>query len=95
MDNTESPLRAPVRHSTFALAVVLVLAPLVRAEVPDRLRIDLPGPYPDWSAVEPVAPPDVREDASPTSSPRSTSPQPTRRMARGTPSSISGGSRTR
>ncbi len=65
MDNTESPLRSPVRHSTFALAVVLMLAPLGRAQVPDRLRIELPGPYAERSAVEPAATPDVREDANP------------------------------
>ena len=47
MDNTEWPLRAPALHSTFVLGVVLILAPLGRAQVPDRLRIDLPGPYPE------------------------------------------------
>ena len=64
MDNSEWPLRAPVRHSTFTLAVVLILAPLGRAQVPDRLRIDLPGPYPERSAVQSVTPSDARGDAS-------------------------------
>ena len=63
MDSTEWLL--PVRHSTSALAVVLVLAPLARAQVPDRLRIDLPGAYPERSAVEPVAPSDPRGGATP------------------------------
>lgn len=63
MDNTEWLMRSPVRHSTLALAVVLMLAPSARAQVPDRLRIDLPGPYPERSAVEPVAPSGPRGDA--------------------------------
>lgn len=65
MDNTERPLRVPAPHSTFVLGVVLILAPLGRAQVPERLRIDLPGPYPERSAVEPAAPSDAPGDASP------------------------------
>ena len=53
VDYAEWLMRSPVRYSTLALAVVLMLALPARAQVPDGLRIDLPGPYPEQSTVEP------------------------------------------
>ena len=58
MDNTDWLMRAPVWNSTLALVAVLTLALPAGAQAPDLVRIDRSGPFPDWSAVEPIAPSD-------------------------------------